>query len=65
MNKNAKIELGKTPAEDGSGQPCKHIVKGRPLLDKGSDNCFDKIANLVYKRSRNDKQPSDKEKQSD
>lgn len=65
MNKNAKIELGKTPAEDGMGQPCKHIVKGTPLLDKASDNCFDKIANLVYKRSSNDKQPPDDEKQSD
>ena len=65
MEKNAKIEVGKTPAEDGKGQPCKHIVDGVPLIDKAHDNCFDKIANLVYKRCRNDKNPPDKAKQSD
>jgi hypothetical protein len=48
MIKNSKIEIGKTPAEDGEG-PCEKIVEGSPLKSgtcKGNKS-FEKIAGVL------------------
>ena len=53
IEKNSRVEVGKTPAEDSDGKVCKRIVNGTPVYED-VDNCFDKIANLVYKRCDKD-----------
>jgi hypothetical protein len=47
IEKNSRIEIGKTPAEDGHGESCCKITKGNPVSEE-PNNCFDKIANIVY-----------------
>ena len=56
MEKNSRIEIGKTPAEDVDGKVCTHIVDGTPVSDASvsKDNCFDKVAKLVYNVSDQD-----------
>tara|TARA_B100000035_G_C20682090_1_gene414465 strand:- start:96 stop:302 length:207 start_codon:yes stop_codon:yes gene_type:complete len=63
MEKNSRVEVGKTPAEDGGGEPCKKIVKGNPVLGAG-DNCFDKVANLVYKHTQHEFEPKREDRES-
>jgi hypothetical protein len=63
MEKNSRVEIGKTPAEDGEGEPCNKIVKGNPVI-KDSDNCFDKVANLVYKHSQHESKPERNDRKS-
>ena len=53
MEKNSRIELGKTPSEDGEGESCRKIIQGKPVTER-SNNCFDKVANLMYKHSCNE-----------
>lgn len=47
IEKNSRIEIGKTPAEDSCGEACCKITDGNPVYEE-PNNCFDKIANIVY-----------------
>jgi hypothetical protein len=47
IEKNSRIEIGKTPAEDSCGDACCKITNGNPVYEE-PNNCFDKIANIVY-----------------
>ena len=62
MEKNSRVEIGKTPAEDCSGESCCKIVNGNPVKTV-DNNCFDKIANLVYNNCVDEKHLDSEEKQ--
>lgn len=62
MEKNGRIEIGKTPAEDVSGKPARHIVMGNPVHNEDGEeheNSFEKISFMLHtgeKIKKGDKQ---------
>jgi len=49
MEKNSRVEIGKTPAEDVPGKKTRLIKDGQPLYKPGgkSSNCISKVASLM------------------
>ena len=49
MEKNSRVEVGKTPAEDVPGKKTRVIKNGQPLYkyDGKSSNCISNVASLM------------------
>jgi hypothetical protein len=49
MEKNSRVEVGKTPAEDMPGKKTRVIKDGQPLYNSNSinTNCISKVASLL------------------